>query len=234
MHRHTNSGIPTGIGDGESENAPSPASPDGDEFWSAKLPAGSKNLPFTSPNRGIPRRGSGIGAPLPSLPTTARPPPRCPRPRPGPASSTCVATARSHLLVFHSDRGAVLDPPLLDTAGRGSPPSTPARPDATPQHRPVSSTSAPPGGLAPDPISSAPPGGPAPTTPPSPSRSTAGRRTAPPLLHRAATHRGVPIFTDTAPAGLPPHLHAWQAGVLHLFRVAALLPPPPGPWHKRD
>jgi hypothetical protein len=67
MHRHTNSGIPTGIGDGESENAPSPASPDGDEFWSAKLPAGSKNLPFTSPNRGIPRRGSGIGAPLPSL-----------------------------------------------------------------------------------------------------------------------------------------------------------------------
>jgi hypothetical protein len=39
-----------GIGDGELGNICVPASPDGDMFWSAKLLAGSKITPFTSPN----------------------------------------------------------------------------------------------------------------------------------------------------------------------------------------
>jgi hypothetical protein len=60
--------MPTwGDGDGDEQNVKSPASPDGDHIWSAKIPTGIKNLPVTSPNGGIPRRGSGIGAPLPSL-----------------------------------------------------------------------------------------------------------------------------------------------------------------------
>jgi hypothetical protein len=60
-----NSGSPTG--DGDLQNVPSPASPDGDGKLPVKLPAGTKITPIGSPNGGNPRRGSGIGAPLPSL-----------------------------------------------------------------------------------------------------------------------------------------------------------------------
>jgi hypothetical protein len=49
------------------KNVPLPASPDGDGKVPDKLPAGTKTAPFVSPNGGNPHRGSGIGAPLPSL-----------------------------------------------------------------------------------------------------------------------------------------------------------------------
>jgi hypothetical protein len=56
------------------KNVPLPASPDGDGKVPDKLPAGTKTAPFVSPNGGNPHRGSGIGAPLPSLaPTRWRP-----------------------------------------------------------------------------------------------------------------------------------------------------------------
>jgi hypothetical protein len=61
------SGSPTGNGDGDLQNVLLPASPDGDGNFPVKLPAGTKNTPIASPNGVNPRRGSGIGAPLPSL-----------------------------------------------------------------------------------------------------------------------------------------------------------------------
>jgi hypothetical protein len=57
----------TGIGDGEVQNGDAPASPDRDVFSPVKLLVGRKMIPVSSPNRGNPRRGSGIEAPLPSL-----------------------------------------------------------------------------------------------------------------------------------------------------------------------
>jgi hypothetical protein len=48
-----------GNGDGDAKNVPLPASPDGDGKVLDKLPAGTKNAPFVSPNGGNPHRGSG-------------------------------------------------------------------------------------------------------------------------------------------------------------------------------
>ncbi|CAN6167435.1 unnamed protein product [Urochloa humidicola] len=41
MRMDDSSESPTGNGDGESRNVPTPASPDGDEYFTVKLPVGS-------------------------------------------------------------------------------------------------------------------------------------------------------------------------------------------------
>ena len=61
-----------GIGFGGWIPIPVPASPDGDCFPTIRIPVGEKLAPSPSPNRGIPRGESGIGAPLPSLEQCAR------------------------------------------------------------------------------------------------------------------------------------------------------------------
>ena len=60
------SGTPAGNGDGEVGNVPTPASPDGAYIQPVNVPVEDKSFPFSSPNGGNPRRGSEIGAPLPS------------------------------------------------------------------------------------------------------------------------------------------------------------------------
>jgi hypothetical protein len=57
----------TEIEDGGHRTVPIPASSDGDQTPTILIPVGMNSAPSPSPSREIPRGGSGIGAPLPSL-----------------------------------------------------------------------------------------------------------------------------------------------------------------------
>jgi len=60
------SGHPTGIGDGDTGNVPSPAIPDGDQIWPLRSPWGLNTTHFHPLIDEIPVGDRGLG-PLPSL-----------------------------------------------------------------------------------------------------------------------------------------------------------------------